>query len=291
MKKVLREPLVHFLLLGGLLFLWFQWKGGASGPGTNRIVVTPGQVLNLASGYTKTWSRPPSEDELKGLIDEYVKEEIATREAMALGLDRDDTVIRQRLRQKLEFLSGDESVSAPPTDAEIEAWLKAHPDAFGGEPRISFRQVFLRSDRRQDALADAEQLLARLRAAAAETQVGELGDATMLPAEMPLGPLRDVATTFGDDFARRLAEAPSGEWTGPLSSSYGLHLVFVRERVEPEAPSLTAVRPLVTREILAERRKKELDELYEGLLAKYRVEIEMPRVAPAPTPSPEAETR
>jgi hypothetical protein len=210
---------------------------------------------------------------------------------MALGLDRDDTVIRQRLRQKLEFLSGDESVSAPPTDAEIEAWLKAHPDAFGGEPRISFRQVFLRSDRRQDARADAEQLLARLRAAAAETQVGELGDATMLPAEMPLGPLRDVATTFGDDFALRLAEAPSGEWTGPLSSSYGLHLVFVSERVEPEVPSLTAVRPLVTREILAERRKQELAELYEGLLSKYSVSIEMPQVAPAPTPSPAAGAR
>ena len=291
MKKVLREPLVHFLLLGGLLFLWFQWKGGASGPGTNRIVVTPGQVLNLASGYTKTWSRPPSEDELKGLIDEYVKEEIATREAMALGLDRDDTVIRQRLRQKLEFLSGDESVSAPPTDAEIEAWLKAHPDAFGGEPRISFRHVFLRTDRRKDARAEAEQLLARLRAAGPEAPVGELGDATMLPAEMPLGPLRDVSATFGDAFARRLAEAPSGEWTGPLSSSYGLHLVFVSERVEPEAPSLSAVRPLVTREILAERRKKELDELYERLLAKYSVSIEMPRVAPAPTPSPAARAR
>lgn len=288
MKRVLREPLVHFLLLGGLLFLWFQWKGGASGPGTNRIVVTPGQVRNLASGYTKTWSRPPSEDELKGLIDEYVREEIATREAMALGLDRDDTVIRQRLRQKLEFLSGDEAASASPTDAEIEAWLKAHPEAFGGEVRLSFRQVFVRADRGKDAGREADRILARLRAADPEAPATDLGDATMLPGEMPLGPLRDVSAVFGTDFARRLADAPTGEWTGPLASSYGLHLVLVSERVEPEAPSLAAVRPLVTREILAERRKKELEQLYERLLAKYDVTIEMPRVEPLPTPSPAA---
>lgn len=281
MKKAFREPLVHFLLLGGLLFLWFQWRGGAAGPGTSRIVVTPGQVLNLASGYTKTWSRPPSEDELKGLIDEYVKEEIATREAMALGLDRDDTVIRQRLRQKLEFLSGD-GASAPPTDSEIEAWVKAHPGAFGGELRLSFRQVFFRKDTRKDARKEAEKVLARLRAAGPGARTDDLGDGTMLPAEMPLDTLTEVGRTFGDDFARRLAEVPAGEWSGPLTSSYGLHVAFVSERLEAEAPSLAAIRPLVARELLAERQKKELQALYEKLLAKYDVTIEMPKTGPGP---------
>jgi hypothetical protein len=102
----------------------------------------------------------------------------------------------------------------------------------------------------------------------------------MLPAEMPLGPLRDVTATFGGDFSRRLAEAPAGEWTGPLPSTYGLHLVFVRERVAAETPSLAAVRPLVEREIAAERRKNELQSLYEGLLAKYAVSIEMTKAFP-----------
>jgi hypothetical protein len=253
--------------------------------------VTPGQVRNLASGFTKTWSHPPSEDELKGLIDEYVKEEIATREAMALGLDRDDTVIRQRLRQKLEFLSGDTAPDGPPTDTEIEAWVKAHPDAFGGELRLSFRQVFLRTDGKKDASKEAKKLLVLLTAAGPGAAAEELGDATMLPLEMPLGPLRDVAATFGNDFARRLAEAPAGEWTGPLASSYGLHLVFIRERVAPETPSLAAVRPLVEREVLAERRKKELQSLYEGLLAKYTVSIEMPKAEPGLPPGGAAEAR
>jgi hypothetical protein len=281
-KKVLREPLVHFLLLGGLLFFWFQWKGGASGPGTNRIVVTPGQVGNLASGYTKTWSRPPSEDDLKGLIDEYVKEEIATREAMALGLDRDDTVIRQRLRQKLEFLGGDSGASAPPTHSEIEAWVKAHPGAFGGELRLSFRQVFFQKDSRKEAREEAERVLARLRAAGPGARTDDLGDATMLPVEMPQSTLSEVGRTFGDDFARRLAEVAAGEWRGPLTSSYGLHLVLVSDRVEAEAPSLAAIGPLVARELLAERQKKELQALYEKLLAKYDVTIEMPKTEPGP---------
>ena len=282
MKKLLREPLVHFLLLGGLLFLFFEARGGPGGPLSTRIAVTPGQVQHLASGYARTWSRPPTAAELKGLIDEYVKEEIATREATALGLDRDDTVIRQRLRQKLEFLGGESGATAPPTEAEIVAWQKAHPGAFGGELQLSFRQLFLRADRRKDARAEAAKLLARLRAFGPDAPTGDLGDATMLPAEMPLGPLREVAIAFGEGFARQLAAAPAGEWTGPLESSYGLHLVLVRERVAAVEPSLATIRPLVERELLAERQKKELQALYERLLAKYTVTIEMPKEDPAP---------
>ena len=106
MKALLREPLVHFLLLGGLLFLFFEWRG-SGGPTSSRIVITPGLVEHLASGFGRTWQRPPTDAELKGLIDDYVKEEIATREAVGMGLDRDDTIIRRRLRQKLEFLVED----------------------------------------------------------------------------------------------------------------------------------------------------------------------------------------
>ncbi len=291
MKKLLREPLVHFLLLGGLLFLFFAARGGSGGPLSTRIAVTPGQVQHLAAGYARTWSRPPTGAELKGLIDEYVKEEIATREATALGLDRDDTVIRQRLRQKLEFLGGDSGSAAPPTDAEIAAWRKAHPGAFGGELQLSFRQVFLRADHRKEASAEAGKLLSRLRAAGPDAPTGELGDATMLPAEMPVSPLREVAAIFGETFARQLAAAPPGEWSGPFDSSYGRHLVLVRERVAAEEPSLASIRPLVEREVLAERQRLELQALYERLLAKYTVTIEMPKADTGPGATGAAGTR
>ena len=164
MKALLREPLVHFLLLGGLLFLFFEWRG-SGGPTSSRIVITPGLVEHLASGFGRTWQRPPTDAELKGLIDDYVKEEIATREAVGMGLDRDDTIIRRRLRQKLEFLVEDAASSAPPTDAELEAWLEKHPQSFRAEPQLAFRQVYVSPERRgASAGQDAVKLLAQLRA-------------------------------------------------------------------------------------------------------------------------------
>jgi hypothetical protein len=281
-RSILREPLVHFLLLGALLFAWFQWQGGSGGPGSNRIVITRGLVDHLALGFAKTWQRPPSEPELKGLIDDYVMEEIATREAIGMGLDRDDTIIRRRLRQKLEFLLVEEAGSAPPTEAELQAWLDQHADAFRIEPKVAFRQVYLSPDRHGKALrADAETLLARLRAPGGENAALRAGDATMLPAEQPLEPLREVSRTFGEDFAQDLLKVEPGQWAGPIESPFGLHLVLVTERVAGAAPALSEIRPLVEREVLAERRKADLRSLYDRLLAKYTVEIEKPKAVAA----------
>lgn len=277
-RTLLREPLVQFLILGGLLFAFFEWRGGGSGPGSSRIVITPGLVEHLASGFSRTWQRPPTEAELKGLIDDHVKEEIATREAIGMGLDRDDTVIRRRLRQKLEFLVEDTVDQAPVSDADLRAWLDAHPDAFRPEPRLAFRQVYVSPERRgAGARADAERILARLRAGGPDARIDRLGDPSMLPSERPLEPLREVSRTFGEEFARTLAGITPGEWTGPLESPYGLHVVLIRERVEPSKPELSEIRPMVEREVLTERRKKELASLYERLLEKYTVSIEMPK--------------
>ncbi len=277
MKALLREPLVHFLLLGGLLFLFFEWRG-SGGPTSSRIVITPGLVEHLASGFGRTWQRPPTDAELKGLIDDYVKEEIATREAVGMGLDRDDTIIRRRLRQKLEFLAEDAASAAPATDAELRAWLDKHPESFRAEPRLAFRQVYVSPERRgASAGRDAEKLLARLRAKGRDATTDGLGDPSMLPAELALGPLRDVSRSFGEAFAEELMKLEPGQWTGPVESPYGLHLVLVQERVAGAAPELADIRPMVEREVLAERRRRDLDALYERFLQKYTVTIEMPK--------------
>lgn len=275
MRRALREPLVHFLVLGLLLFLWFEWRGGGSGPG--RIVVTRGRIEHLASGFARTWQRVPTEDELKVLVDDHVREEIATREAIASGLDRDDTVIRRRLRQKFEFLVEDAVDPAPPTDAEILAWLDAHPEAFRAEPQVALQQVFVsRERRRASAVRDAERLLARLRAAGSDADVSRLGDPTVLPAALTLRTVREVRLTFGDGFAQAIEAIAPGQWAGPVESSYGLHLVLVRERVAASAPDLSAVRPQVERELIGERRRKALDALYTRLLARYSIDVERP---------------
>lgn len=270
-----REPLVHFLLLGAALFLWYAWSGGGAGPGSNRIVLTSGQIDYLATGFQRTWQRPPTEAELKGLIDDWVKEEIATREAMAMGLDRDDVVLRRRLRQKLEFLVEDVVDQAPPSQAELESWLATHADAYRSEPQVAFRQVYVSVDRRgEGAEAEARRLLAELERMGDAAPVDELGDRLMLPSEVPLVDRREVASTFGQAFADEVLKLEPGRWSGPLQSGFGLHLVFVTERVEGRLPSLDEVRPAVERDFSAERRKEQLAALYQRLLEKYTVVIE-----------------
>jgi hypothetical protein len=283
LRRLLREPLTQFLLIGAGLFLFFQWTGGSGGRDSSRIVIGPGQVEHLATGFARTWRRPPSQAELKGLIDDYVREEIATREARAMGLDREDTVIRRRLRQKLEFLVEDAAEAIPPTDEELQEWLDSHPRDYRREPQVAFRQVFLSPDRRGEAVeADAVDLLKRLRPLGAGADIDSLGDSIMLPAELELAPLSVASRTFGNDFAARLAELRPGEWAGPVRSGYGLHLVYVRERVEGREATLDDVRDEVARDLLTSRRKQQLETMYERLLEKYEVVIDMPEEEAAP---------
>jgi hypothetical protein len=282
--KILREPLVHFLFFGALLFLYFQWRGGGYGVASNHIVITPGQIEHLAVGYARTWQKTPTEAELKGLIDEYVKDEIATREAIAMGLDRDDTIIRRRLRQKLEFLAEETIQQAPPTEADLKAWMTRHPEAFHSEPQVAFQQVYVNTSRRgQTAKSEAEKLLATLRAAGPNASIYALGDQTMLPGQQGLAPLFDTARTFGDDFAQALMRCNVGQWSGPVESSFGLHLVLVKQKVFEARQDLTAIRPQVEREVMLERKNKELQNLYDKLLNKYTVKIEQPATAPSGT--------
>jgi hypothetical protein len=217
------------------------------------------------------WGRPPTDEELQDLVDDWVREEVATREALALGLDRDDPVIRRRLRQKLEFLSQD---SASPTDAELEAYLQAHPEQFLVEPRLTFQQVFLDPRQHPERLdRDAAQVLAELTRHGDETNVG---DASLLPRALDNVPANDVAKQFGETFAARLLDLPVGRWEGPLESAYGVHLVFVGERTEARLPELSDVRNAVQSEWANARRREAKESFYRELLERYAVTYEGP---------------
>ncbi|MEJ2471806.1 MAG: peptidylprolyl isomerase [Desulfuromonadales bacterium] len=275
-KEWLREPLLHFLLIGALLFLVFQLRGGG-GPGTNRIVITPGQVESMTARFLKIWQRPPTGDELKGMIDDHVRGEMAAREAIALGLDQGDTIIQRRLRQKLEFLAEDMN-SVPPTDAELQSWLEGHPETYRVDARITFRQVYLNPDRHGATLEkDAGELLARLQKAGLKVDSSNLGDSLMLPHQLPLTSESGISRQFGQAFTEALFKAEPGGWTGPIRSGFGLHLVYVEAREDARMPDLAEVRPAVERDLLADRRKRALEEMYEALLQRYQVTIERPK--------------
>jgi hypothetical protein len=276
-RKLLREPLLHFLLLGCSLFALHGWIADGSDPESSRIVVTAGQIDHLATTFARTWMRPPTEGELAGLIDEHVREEVLYREALAMGLDRDDLVVRRRLRQKLEFLFEDAAATVQPSDEELRAYLEKNSAAFRLETRVSFEHVFLDRERRGEAVdAVAAELLARLASDGAGADASALGDPFLLAHEFESSPRGEVAKLFGEPFAERLLELEPGTWMGPVESEYGLHLVRVRERTAGRLPELAEVRAAVEREWYAGRRAQASERFYQGLRQRYRVTVERP---------------
>lgn len=280
MKKFLREPLLHFVVLGAAIFVAY---GLVSGPGSGqpgRIVVTQGQIENLAAGFAKARQRPPSADELAGLIRERVREEVYFREAMALGLDRDDTIIRRRLSQKMEFVTSDVAAMAEPTDADLDAHLQAHPEAFRIEPRLTFRHVFLNPEKRGGHLdRDAAQLLEQLNEAGSKGDAAELGDPFLLAHEFDAAARSEILQQFGESFTTKLETLEPGRWHGPVESGYGVHLVLVGERTQARMPALAEVRDAVRRDWDNARRLEANENFYQELLGRYAVTIEQPRPA------------
>ena len=283
MKRILKEPLLHFLLLGAGLFLAYSLlpKDRRSAESGN-IVITQGQIQNLALGFTKTWSRPPSPEELAGLVNDRVREEVYCREAIAMGLDKDDTVIRHRLRQKMEFMSEDIATLAEPTDADLKTYFQAHADAFRLPPQFTFLQVYLNPEKHGTNLArDAAQLIAQLNHSGSKADLASLGDAFLLDQSFTAMSASDVARQFGEPFATHLAEQLPGQWWGPVRSGFGAHLVMVSERTEARLPTLAEVREPLRQAWSEDQRLEANEKFYQALLQHYTVTIESaPQGAP-----------
>ena len=278
--KVLREPLLHFLLLGAAIFGAYRLVSDTRAERPGSIVVTEGRIEALVAAFTRTWQRPPTGSEREGLIRDYIREEVYVREALALRLDQDDIVIRRRLRQKLEFVSEDLGAQTEPTDGQLRAYLTAHVDAFRVEPRYTFRQVFLNPNRRGGQLPhDAARLLAQLRQPG--TDPDSLGDSSLLDRRFEALPASLVAEQFGGEFAAALGGLPTGQWRGPLVSTYGSHLVLVSNRTEGRVPALEEVRDVVRRDWANAQRTEASEKYYQALLRRYAVTVEraQPEVA------------
>lgn len=273
MPRLLREPLLHFLLIGGGIFVAYMLFNG-DGWNTNRIIITASKINQMTEVFVKTRQRPPNADEIKAMIDDYVKEELYVRQALALGLDQDDTVIRRRLRQKMEFLGNAEAENMVPTDAELQAYLDSHLQSFEIEPQIAMEQVFLSSERHVGTIeADAAALLATLRSKP-DTDVSTIGDPTMLPSSLPLTRLASVADTYGPEVSEAARKAPLGQWLGPAQSGFGFHLIRVTERLPGRIPSLAEVRDAVRAEWTQAKRREVEDRQLADMLQSVEVVIE-----------------
>jgi parvulin-like peptidyl-prolyl isomerase len=276
MRALLREPLLHFALLGAILFALFATLNQEQSD-ADPITVTTAQQQQLAAAFQRVWRRPPTAGESKGLIDDWVREELANRQALAMALDRDDLVIRRRLRQKYESLMEQIASAIEPTDAELTQWYNENTDRYLTDSRYSLVQRFFSSDRRDNAAADARVALQALASAGkrADSAAGaDSGDPISLPTE-----LADVADTelknrFGTDFVSALDNLPPGSWAGPVPSAFGQHLVYLRSRQTATVPPLASVIDEVRRDWRSQKRLEAREALYDNLLNRYEVIVE-----------------
>jgi len=276
LARFLREPLVHFLTIGAGFFLYWHYLGNNLTTQPQSILITPGHVERIAQVWTKTHLRMPTAAELAGLVEQEIDEEILYRQAVAMGLDRDDLVIRRRLATKMEFLTDDLAELANPTDEELQTFLLRHPEKFNFESRTTFRQVYIdRSRRGEGARADAERLLTLLNDKGA-TDWQALGDPLPVRSEYQEAAASDVARDFGREFPRKLSQLPVGRWSGPLESGFGLHLVLVRAHVAGKTPPLGEVRDAVLSEWRAARRQELTMKFRQQRRAGFKVTVQWP---------------
>jgi hypothetical protein len=272
--KVLKEPLLHFLVIGVLLFALFAFVGGREQEAVDEIVITPGRIQNLVNAFSRTMQRPPTASELNGLVEEFIREEIYYREALALGLERDDMIVRRRMRQKLEFLSEDIADLQIPSEAELQQYLEVHADYFRMEPVLSFRHVFLNPELRGDRMETATADLLRGLREGTLTADSDTGDRFMLGYVFEESARSEIAETFGDTFTAELLELPTKQWNGPLASAYGLHLVKVEAHQQGRLPELAEVRDAVLREWTSDKRTEMNQAVYEEFRNRYKVTVE-----------------
>jgi len=270
-SALLKEPLLHFLMLGAALFLLYAQVAPPSADG-NRITVNRTAIAALARQFEATWSRSPTSAELNGLVDSYVRDEILFREGVALGLVKDDPVIKRRVRQKLEVLIEEEGMSGAPSDTQLNAYLNKNATKFRVPPVLSFDQVLFDPANYGDKLESAvtTSMAALNNGAAPESQ----GKGSMLPSHVDKLPLDLIVRDFGDDFGKALEAAPVGQWIGPVRSGFGVHLLRISERKPGYLPALDEARKAVTREWENDQRAAALANNYARVLKDYVVVIE-----------------
>lgn len=277
MNSIFREPLLHFALLGAVIFGVNAFLNDGAAKTKPQIEITAADIEHLRALWQRTWQRPPTPKELQGAIDARVREEILYREALAMGLDKDDTVIRRRLVQKLEFLSEGVATSVEPNSAELHRYLKEHAERYREPARLSFMQVYFNTDRHgpQTETITRKALQALSAGGGSPMEAGRgYGDRFVLGYAYGNESIADISHKFGQGFADAIAPLPPGRWHGPIASGYGLHLVYIEDRTPARTPPLAEVRDAVLHDYEQAKREKVMQAFYERLKQRYHIVID-----------------
>ncbi len=277
MRRLFHEPLFHFVLLGAMLFgAYAVLNDGNDAAEVGVITITEADVDWLIAAWSRQWRRPPTETELRGLINDRVREEVLYREALAMGLDRDDQIVRRRLAQKMEFLTEDLALLVEPSDSTLEAFYEANADRYRIPERRAFTHIFFSTDRRGEAASDtAQKALAVLKNASVTVErAPELGDRFLQPFHYSLRSENRVARDFGGEFAVGVFAVEPEEWSGPIRSSFGVHLVMVAEWTAPVLPPLAEVIDRVRTDLEVQWREEANEAVFQALLQRYDVQVD-----------------
>ncbi len=288
MKSWLKEPLIHFLLIGAFLFgLYSVLNPEEVSVADNKIIVSAGDIERMSANWAKQWNRPPTETELQGMVDSYIREEVYYREALALGLDRNDTILRRRMMQKMEFLSNDLADMVSPDEAALNQYFLANQNKYELPARISFAHIYFSLDKHgHQIVEDAEKVLTAVQASASVIRASEQGDPFMYQYDFTLQTPAQIARIFGQEFAEQIFQLKTDNWQGPVKSGYGLHLVRVDEKVAARMPELATVIEKVSADWMFEQRQKINKEIYERFRDRYEIVVENVSDRPATALSP-----
>lgn len=275
LKKWLREPLIHFLFIGGLLFVIYGLQNEGFDDQSKRIVFTEADISRMVLLWEKQRQRPPTQAELNGLIERQIREQVMYREALAMGLDKNDNIVRRRLAQKVEYITANIAEQVEPTEKELTTYLNAHPDKFEIPGRLDFVQIYFNADKRgATAESDATHLLSKLNQAETNIDINNAGDAFMMGLQHKNITEYEISRLFGKDFAKKLFTLSVGSWHGPVSSEFGFHLIRTENKIVSSQPELVIVRDKVRTEWMNEQRKKIDKAFYKSLRQRYEIIIE-----------------
>lgn len=265
--RLLSSPIVHFFAAGAVIFAVFAvLQDDPQDPESDAISLSPEAARVLADRFAATWSRMPEPDELEQLMQAWALEEVRVREALALGLDQGDALIRQRLNLKMQFLAESGAAVLEPDDNELQSFLDNDTERFLNPARIAFDQILLS----EDGQTHVPEILLLLNGGA---DAADLGETTLLPSSLPLTPAPNVDRIFGEGFGGALAGLPSGAWQGPVKSAYGAHLVRVTDRTDAIVPALSEIRQRVEAEWRAAKAREQQEAFDEAMLARYSVDL------------------
>ncbi len=269
---LLREPLLHFLVIGAGLFFLFSQINNTQVETDHRIIITQANLDRLATLWLKRMGRPPSAQEREQQLEHYIREQVLYREAMTMGLDQDDVIVSRRLAQKMEYLFNDLSFIPEPSETELVTFLSEHASQFTLPATITFSQIFLDPrEHNQEINKDAEQLLEQLKETKTIVDTINLGDRSLLPYKFTEERQNEINSMFGAAFTNQVFSLPISSWQGPVASEYGLHLIYITARTENRLPSLAEIRDRVASEWRSTKQHEANEIFYQSLYQRYEI--------------------